>query len=247
MRKLLSILLAGCATLIAPDRGRCQAPEHESLPVTGWPPPMIAEPASKDRTPEAPEEIADRVPMLRWETPPIPRWQFEAPRDPPQWILTFHETVGAFSRQEQAGVLWRDPGAHQFSTSVGSRWDVVHATQALEEVNVAARTPLPEPFREWYLKSETRADFTGCGQTALSLGTPHNADNGSRFTWSIGVTQREVRKRSRQLIGSTVLNWAGQWQWNERLGIGVRVNYYLDVHHIDALLSLEAKSRAPSP
>jgi hypothetical protein len=156
-------------------------------------------------------------------------------------------TIGAFPTVDRVsgrvGIRWQDERKDQLDASLGTRYDVIQARPGANDVAVSLKTMLPEPLLSWYVQGEASADSQQTEQVTLSLGSSWDLSNGSRVTSSLSMSKRDNRKRARQQSGSTVLNWATEWKRDDRLGIGIRINYYLDARDMDAMMFLEVKGR----
>jgi hypothetical protein len=145
-----------------------------------------------------------------------------------------------------ASIQWRDQREDELQASVGRRYDLVQASQGVEDAAISLKAMLPAPFLAWYVQGSARADSERSEQVALSLGALRDMGGGSQVRSSVAVTRREYARRSRQKMRNNVLNWAIRWDWNIYLGLSISVNYYLDVHDIEALMSFEVKPAPPS-
>jgi hypothetical protein len=166
------------------------------------------------------------------------------PREP--WEPQTPDTAFAVNQgQVRTGVRWRDRG-EEIKASLGSRYDLSHARPPVQDLAVGLKRLLPEPLHPWYLKGEFRRDTEGMAQADVLLEASQIIHDGSKVTTGLGMVRRDSAGRSLPPSGNA-LHWGLQWHRNERIGLAISVQYLLDVHDIEALMSLEVKSRMPKP
>jgi hypothetical protein len=136
---------------------------------------------------------------------------------------------------------WQDPRKDQLEGQLGFRYDATQDSAPVEEASVLLKALLPAPLLPWYVQSEVRADSTGSEAAAVSLGASFATPSDSRVATTVGLTTRDFRKHPRQRLRSWVVNWGVQWNYQEWLGVGWTVKYYVDVQDFEALLYLQLK------
>lgn len=164
--------------------------------------------------------------------------------DPPDpWLFLTNAQFAAIDQGlVHFQVQWQDGRRDEFTTTLGSQYDFLRANHFRGDLAFCLKAMLPEPFHPWYLQSEFRADSARSEQAALSLGASWHRSNGSQVTSRFGLSNRESRTRSRHKRTSDTLNWATQWKLHQRLGVAITLTYSLDVHDVEAMMSLELKS-----
>lgn len=205
-----------------------------------------------DRT-DVPADSADSGADLlepRWEVYPVPVFRYVPPSIRPAGVLTFEDSVDLLAHRHLTRLglhfpWWpaTDTPPLTVSASVGDSEDLlVQAHRAVQDVAVSAKVMLPEVLHAWYLKADACANTEPSEQAGLSVGTVLDLNNGTQLAFSLGMARQQAPRRPHKRAGSNVVKGDLQWTWSERVGLGIRLNYYPDLGGMDALMSLRVQS-----